>query len=86
MPVHMPIERELLERVCHTDNHTRKLARRELRTLLTTRPEYNQSCECPLTIRALDDGCRYCQPQGYIDRLHDQIEEDRRTEEHADGQ
>lgn len=29
------IDRELLERVCHRDNSTRQLARRELRTILT---------------------------------------------------
>lgn len=34
------IGRELLERVCHRDNSTRQLARRELRTILTqTAPE-----------------------------------------------
>lgn len=34
------IDRELLERVCHRDNSTRQLARRELRTILTqTAPE-----------------------------------------------
>lgn len=34
-------------------------------------------CKCSMSISVLGDGCRYCQPQEYIDRLHDQIEEDR---------
>lgn len=30
------------------------------------------------------DGCRYCQAQEYIDRLHEQIEEDEATAKEAD--
>ena len=26
-------------------------------------------CKCSLSIRVLGDGCRYCQPQTYIDFL-----------------
>lgn len=37
----------------------------------------DKRCQCSMTISMLGDGCRYCQPQEYIDRLHDQIEEDR---------
>lgn len=33
-------------------------------------------CECSMAIRVNGDGCRYCQPQEYIDRLHEQIEDD----------
>jgi len=34
-------------------------------------------CECTMSISVLGDGCRYCQPQTYIDLLHDQhVEED----------
>ena len=33
-------------------------------------------CTCPLTIRVLGDGCRYCQPQTYIDHLEIQAKED----------
>ena len=41
------IDRELLERVCHRDNSTRQLARRELRTILTqTAPEV-EAVEAP---------------------------------------
>jgi len=32
-------------------------------------------CSCPLTIRVLGDGCRYCQPQTYIDTLEMQAED-----------
>ena len=33
-------------------------------------------CECSMPISILGDGCRYCQPQEYIDRLHSHIEQD----------
>lgn len=32
-------------------------------------------CQCSFSIRILGDGCRYCQPQEYIDRLHDSMED-----------
>ena len=32
-------------------------------------------CECSFAIRMLGDGCRYCQPQEYIDRLHDTMQD-----------
>lgn len=32
-------------------------------------------CQCSFSIRMLGDGCRYCQPQEYIDRLHDSMED-----------
>ena len=32
-------------------------------------------CQCSFSIRVLGDGCRYCQPQEYIDRLHDSMED-----------
>jgi len=35
-------------------------------------------CKCTMSIRVLGDGCRHCQPQGYIDRLQDQ------SKDHAD--
>lgn len=41
-------------------------------------------CKCTMSVRALGDGCRYCQPQGYIDRLHDWIDEARAEAEQAD--
>lgn len=33
-------------------------------------------CNCGLAKSLTGDGCRYCQPQEYIDRLHEMIEED----------
>ena len=33
------------------------------------------NCKCSLAISLCGDGCRYCQPQSYIDRLVDQYEE-----------
>jgi hypothetical protein len=33
-------------------------------------------CQCSLRIRLTGDGCRYCQPQDYIDRLHDNAKDD----------
>ena len=30
----------------------------------------DKRCACPISISVLGDGCRYCQPQGYIDRQH----------------
>ena len=33
-------------------------------------------CECSMSISVLGDGCRYCQPQEYIDRLHEQMEDE----------
>lgn len=32
-------------------------------------------CKCTFTQYMLGDGCRYCQPQDYIDRLHDTIDD-----------
>lgn len=32
-------------------------------------------CKCSMSISMLGDGCRYCQPQEYIDRLHEQLED-----------
>jgi len=33
-------------------------------------------CACTLAISVLGDGCRYCQPQEYIDRMHEQMADD----------
>jgi len=48
------------------------------------RPEPCQTdrrCTCTMAHSLTGDGCRYCQPQEYIDRLHNQIEEDRKERE-----
>lgn len=34
-------------------------------------------CNCTMAISMLGDGCRYCQPQEYIDQMHEGIDEDR---------
>ena len=36
--------------------------------------DQEQKCKCDFRIRMLGDGCRYCQPQEYIDRLHDTMD------------
>jgi hypothetical protein len=35
----------------------------------------NANCECSMSISMLGDGCRYCQPQEYIDRLSEWLDE-----------
>lgn len=37
-------------------------------------------CKCDFRTKMVGDGCRYCQPQEYIDRLHRQIEDDEREQ------
>lgn len=32
-------------------------------------------CKCTMAQSLTGDGCRYCQPQEYINRLHEQLEE-----------
>lgn len=34
-------------------------------------------CKCTLAISLTGEGCRYCQPQNYINILHDTIDEER---------
>lgn len=35
-------------------------------------------CKCTMAISLTGDGCRYCQPQEYIDRLEEWLEEEER--------
>jgi hypothetical protein len=37
--------------------------------------DQEHKCQCSFSIRMTGDGCRYCQPQEYIDRLHDSMED-----------
>jgi hypothetical protein len=41
-------------------------------------------CKCSWSISALGDGCRYCQPQEYIDQLADALEDTIDTTDHAE--
>lgn len=34
-------------------------------------------CKCSMSISVLGDGCRYCQPQEYIDRLSEMLDDER---------
>lgn len=42
-----------------------------------TQAQQQERCSCTFSQRVLGDGCRYCQPQEYIDRLHVILEEER---------
>ena len=42
---------------------------------LTKIENNNAKCKCTVSISVLGDGCRYCQPQTYIDMLVDQQED-----------
>lgn len=58
----------------------------DLRAALAAKTEgvaKDARCKCSMSISALGDGCRYCQPQEYIDRLHRQIEDDREESQAA---
>jgi hypothetical protein len=35
----------------------------------------DKRCKCLMSISVLGDGCRYCQPQDYIDTLHHTIKD-----------
>lgn len=38
-------------------------------------------CKCTMPQRLLGTGCRYCNPQEYIDTLHQQIDDDKEEQE-----
>lgn len=49
-----------------------------LRALLSDpSPAGVDGCRCSMSISMLGDGCRYCQPQEYIDRLSEMLDEER---------
>ena len=35
----------------------------------------SSKCRCTFAQKMVGDGCRYCNPQEYIDRLHDRVED-----------
>ena len=74
------VPRELLERVLDYDGAVaiRQNARHELRALLSDpSPAGVDECKCSMSISMLGDGCRHCQPQEYIDRLGEMLDEER---------
>lgn len=46
------------------------IERREQFPILETKVD---KCKCTMAISMLGEGCRYCQPQNYIDILHDSL-------------
>lgn len=40
--------------------------------------ELPSKCKCTFAQKMQGDGCRYCNPQEYIDRLHEQLDDDAR--------
>ena len=59
---------------CYDDTtfHVKYRAIKELSALSV---ETNGKCTCTMAISMLGEGCRYCQPQPYIDTLHDMIDD-----------
>jgi hypothetical protein len=41
-------------------------------------------CACTMRIRILGDGCRYCQPQFYIDSLDDLVSDLLEKQDHLE--
>lgn len=75
------VPRELLERLANTsvtDYEALGNNKRELRSLLSApSPAGVDGCKCSMSISMLGDGCRHCQPQEYIDRLSEMLDEER---------
>lgn len=43
---------------------------------LASQPNADARCKCSMRIKLVGDGCRYCNPHEYIDRLHEQMADD----------
>jgi hypothetical protein len=74
------VPRELLERLLDNPHTFRRLivSNEELRALLSApSPAGVDGCKCSMSISMLGDGCRHCQPQEYIDRLIEMLDEER---------
>lgn len=54
-------------------NYEEEMSKSELKRIAVQ----TDKCKCTMSISVLGDGCRYCQPQEYIDRLHESIIEER---------
>lgn len=73
------VPRELLERASNLAFQTQHYPlHEELRTLLSAPSTAGvDGCKCSMSISMLGDGCRHCQPQEYIDRLGEMLDEER---------
>lgn len=73
------VPRELLADLLGNDHDKRIMAERHLLAMLANAPSPAgvDGCRCSMSISMLGDGCRYCQPQEYIDRLSEMLDEER---------
>ena len=73
------VPRELLERASNLAFQTQHYPLHEelLNLLSAPSPAGVEGCKCSMSISMLGDGCRHCQPQEYIDRLSEMLDEER---------
>ena len=73
------VPRELLADLLGNDHDKRIMAERHLLAMLANAPSPAgvDGCKCSMSISMLGDGCRHCQPQEYIDRLGEMLDEER---------
>ena len=77
------VPRELLERAraavasTNTSNWSSDLLRDIHAILSAPSPAGVDGCKCSMSISMLGDGCRHCQPQEYIDRIGEMLDEER---------
>lgn len=73
------VPRELLADLLGNDHDKRIMAERHLLAMLANAPSPAgvDGCKCSMSISMLGDGCRNCQPQEYIDRLIEMLDEER---------
>ena len=73
------VSRELLADLLGNDHDKRIMAERHLLAMLANAPSPAgvDGCKCSMSISMLGDGCRHCQPQEYIDRIGEMLDEDR---------
>ena len=73
------VSRELLADLLGNDHDKRIMAERHLLAMLANAPSPAgvDGCKCSMSISMLGDGCRHCQPQEYIDRLGEMLDEER---------
>ena len=75
------VPRELLENIvlCYNEGEFElgTLAAECHALLSAPSPAGVDGCKCSMSISMLGDGCRHCQPQEYIDRLGEMLDEER---------